>query len=177
MKNISLISLYFIFGILIFLSVKLNVDMLNIENYEPLYKYYTEDSIQIIYTIKVILLLIILFVLIYNIIFLLLDKNILFKISSIILFVCSFAILFLLWYEFYHGTNFYYGEVRDKQSLNLYIIGPSLWISMAISYLLSKKIKFRALNFYIFPALFIGVYIIQKIIFISLQDKWRLWSS
>jgi hypothetical protein len=94
----------------------------------------------------------------------------------------SVIIIFLVWFEFYYGSTFYYGEVRDKQMIlytanSMGILGTSILLTFAYTLTKSFIRKNRIQKFAYSFIVFVIVLSIQYSIFKLLEDKWKLWGS
>jgi hypothetical protein len=146
----------------------------------PFIKYHENSVIRIVCLISIVLQLIIFAATLFSAVKH--EKNDRYLLQSMFIQIASVIILFLVWFVLYYGSTFYYGEVRDKQSLfssvnSFGIIGTSILLTYSLTLLKSfRGFKTNGKIFYTFAG-FAIIITIQSIIFHLLEDKWRLWSS
>lgn len=80
----------------------------------------------------------------------------------------------LQWFEYYYGSTFYYGEVRDKQGLWFPILSSSI-ITLIIWKIDYSKIDKR--NLIIKTAITLSVNIGLIILYRLVYEPWHLWQS
>lgn len=178
---------YFFFALISFVSAfALYWDLMALtifDKHYPEYTYMQIGGIRIMYWSSTIIILLALF-LIFRITFnKAVSKNFSYK---VVIIICSLIITFLVWYELYYGSLFYYGEIRDKQSLpyhiNSYgIIGSSTFITYCLTFLNFSFIKnesYRNIAKLFSPFLFYYLILkLQLLICKYLEEPWRLFLS
>ncbi|MCB2196475.1 MAG: hypothetical protein KQH79_11495 [Bacteroidetes bacterium] len=121
MKNKIKIIDYFLIGLSLLIIIGIGVYFANIlapngeygtKHFDPFYKYNTNLGIILIMSIRVIMYLTILII---GIIWI--KRKVLTNKSLYTIFAILIVISILKWIEYWYGSTFYYGEVRDKQML------------------------------------------------------------
>jgi hypothetical protein len=157
-----------------------NFDGLNVQITDPYYSYMHNNVIILIYKIAIILdgLSIIL------VIYILQNQNSFakfkYKFTRIVLFVIAILIIIIMYFELFYGSTFYYGEVRDKQTLPILInnfgfFGGTIILFCELAFIFkfykrfknSKRILFSVLVLSIIVLLFFGSYLL-------LREPWKM---
>ncbi|MCL1969799.1 MAG: hypothetical protein FWF65_09705 [Bacteroidetes bacterium] len=139
------------------------------ESYDPFYEYDYNKGIILIQTVNFILWFGILLIgIVWTI-----KRNIDYKWVYLIFTFC--ILLFISrWIEFWYGSTFYYGEVRDKQGLTFPVFGLCLVFYAIWRYKLElidkKQIIIKVIVSILITLLFLGFYIAK-------YDAWKLGVS
>lgn len=89
-------------------------------------------------------------------------------------FISGFAAAFLQWYELYHGSTFYYGEVRDKQGLMFPLLASFIATLMIWKFPAPINVQRNLIWKLILTALVnIGLYIL----WLNVYEPWNLFQS
>lgn len=166
-KRYLLVFLYFFSCIVVFVSINFVLEDLSRTN--DSYYYYNDVLVDTITVIVLICLIKIFLIFVYKILFELkiVSYNIPMVNNLIMLVACWFVIALLIWYEFYFATMFYHGEVKV---LSGYIIGSSILLAVAITVILSTRLKHVSILFFIFAILSYFFYECQLVILAQYID-------
>lgn len=170
------------FDILVILNIILALfAILTPDNYKsfldsPLYLYFNNIGIKIIYTLVIVLDSLLLFIVILKS----LKINIIPYLRFIIIFFCS-ILIFIIWFELWYGSTFYYGEVRDKQGLpfgvnNNGIIGSTIFIYY-IFYQFNFELSNKFMKYIVHILFLILIFLSQLGIIKLLEESWNLYQS
>jgi len=146
-----------------------NADYYGTKGFDPFYKYDTNKGIILIQTVNFILWLGILLIGVAWTI----KKNIDYKWVYVIFALC--ILLFISrWVEFWYGSTFYYGEIRDKQGLTfpifrLCLVFYAIW-RFKLELIDKKQIIIKTIVSILTTLLFLGFYIAK-------YDVWTLGIS
>ena len=150
----------------------------NIKSYpdSPFYEYFNNIGIKVIYAIVIVLDSLLFIFIILKSIKIIQKPNIRFFIIAI----CIILSL-IIWLEFWYGSTFYYGEVRDKQGLpfgdnNNGIIGSTIFI-FYIFYQFNLELKSKYLKYIYYMIILIVLFMIQLGITKLLEESWKLYQS
>ena len=114
--------------------------------------YTSNQVISYIYRLSIILDVLLITLILFRVIFTN-NNNLIIRIFlNVLLITVCVILIFLIWYEFYYGSTFYYGEIRDKQGLpfstnNFGIIG-SLVFTFLLFFLIKIKCKYNYLYYF-----------------------------
>ncbi len=166
-KRYLLVSFYFFSCIILFGFINFVLD--NLAKTNDAYYFNNDVMVNTITVIVLICLISIFLIFVYKILFELkiVTYNIPMVNNLILIVICWFVIAALIWYEFYFATMYFHGEIKI---LSGYLIGSSIILAVAITVILSDKLKHVSILFVIFAILSYFFYECQLVILAQYID-------